>query len=128
MTRLEVITEALRRIGVVAEDEPASASQEAATGRVLDSLFAQLQEPPHSMAFTWTLATVPDAAFLPLSWLLSVAVAAQNGVPAPEPWAAALMRLRAYHFPNDLPLHGDIDDDGTVTDAEAEAAKRAAYY
>jgi hypothetical protein len=39
-----------------------------------------------------------------------------------------IARLRTYGFPDDRDDSKDLDDDGTVTDEEADAAARGQFY
>lgn len=126
-TRLDCVTVALRRLAVLSVDTEPSADEYKFAGDSLDMLFEEVKVAPHSMPFTWTLAEIPDAACRPLGWLLAVDIAPQYEKPA-EPRSRAMARLREYAFPNDLPLLGDLDEDGTVSDAEAEAALLARFF
>ena len=125
-TRAEVITSALRRIGVVAEDEAASTAMETNAGEVLDTLFAEIEV---SKDVTWDLTTVPDEAFIALSNLLAADVAPlYPPAQAPYPRGVAWMRLMGIIRPDDREDYRDTDDDGTVSDAEADAGERARFY
>lgn len=73
-TSLEVTTEALRMIGVVAEDEAASADQYQRAKGHLDGIFAMLDE-TYSLAPEWTVETVPDRLYLPLAQLVAGSLA-----------------------------------------------------
>lgn len=125
-TRLDVIQTALRRIQVLSADEPADADMVAYAGDLLDGLFAEAKE-VQGMPFTWALDSTPAAARLPLGYLLAVEVAPHYGRPA-ERRSTAMARLRAYAFPDDREDPRDTDEDGTVSDAEAEAYKKTAYF
>ena len=125
-TTLDVVKMACRRIKILSVDEVPSADQYEFASEVLASLFAEVKE-VHGMPFTWTTDTTPDAAFLPLSYLLAVEIAPHYGMPT-EPRSRAMGRLRAYAFPDDRTDSRDLDDDGTVSTEEAAAAERALYY
>lgn len=125
-TRLDVITMAHRRIEVLATDEEPTADQEAFAGDVLGGLFAEVNE-VQGMAFTWGLEETPDAAFLPLSYLLAVEIAPHYGRPS-ESRAKAMGRLRAYAHPDDRADSRDTDEDGEISDAESQAGLEAAYF
>jgi len=125
-TRSDVISAALRRIGVLAADEAAEADAEAYAGEALDALFAEVKQ-VHAMPFTWTLEETPDAAFLPMAYLLATEIAPHYERPS-EPRSRAMGRLRAYAFPDDRDLRADYDEDGTVSVDEQDAYDRAAYY
>lgn len=126
-TSTDVISEALRRIRVLGVGDTAAGDDATTAKDALDALFAELNAVPHSMGFTWTVETVPDALYRPLAWLLAVDLA-DTYQEAAEPRSRALLRLRAYAFPDDREDRRDLDDDGTVTAAEIEASARAAYY
>lgn len=89
------------------------------------SLFADL--PTQGITPTWTADTVPDALFLAVASLIAAEVGSAYGFPAPSR-AAAMGRIRAYSLPDDRPDPRDLDDDGTVTTAEADAYARSLYY
>ena len=126
-TKLDCVNMALRRLNVLSSDEAPTADQFAFCGDVLDGLFAELNA-TQGFGWTWTTETVPDSHFLALSYLLSVDVAAHFLVQPPDGRAAMVARLRALSFPNDLPTRADLDDDGTVTDTEADVDLAAQYY
>lgn len=125
-TKRDVINTALRRVQVLAGDEPADADMYAYAGDLLDGIFAEVNS-TQGMAFTWTLDDTPTAARLPLAYLLAVDVGPHYGRPV-ENRSVAMARLRAYAFPDDRTDSRDLDEDGTVTTAEIEAGKQAAYY
>jgi hypothetical protein len=126
-TRLDVIHQALRHLGVLASDTDASADDAAYTGGALDTLFAEIQN-TQGITVTWALDATPDTAFLPLSRLLAVEVADHFEVPPKESFARAMGRLRAALIPDDRDDRRDLDDDGTITEAEIAADKRAQFY
>ena len=126
-TRLDVIHQALRHLGILASDTDASADDAAYTGSTLDTLFAEIQN-TQGITITWALDATPDNAFLPLSRLLAVEVADHFEVPAKESFARAMGRLRAALISDDRDNRADFDDDGTVDAAEKEADLRAQYF
>lgn len=120
-TRQEVITRALRRLGVVAEDENPGPDANAQAGAVLDSIFAEVGQ---SVTVTWTLATVPDYALVPLANLLAAELAGEY--PTSEarmlaPRSVAWMRLMGLVRADNRTDPRDIDESGTVDDDEARA-------
>lgn len=125
-TRLKVIEMAHRRLGLLSVDETVTADQDAFAGMTLDALFEELKT-VREMAFTWSLGEVPDAAFLPLSYLLATEIAPHYDV-ASESRARALARLNAYAFPDDRDYRRDTDDDGTVSADEETAGLKVAYF
>lgn len=94
----QVIDRALKRIGVVAQDESATAEQYADAKETLDGLFAEInREAPAP----WSVdAGVPDYAFNALWRLLAVEIAADYDKPQPEGRGVALARamgtVRSY--------------------------------
>lgn len=127
MTRLDVIHRALRRLGIISKDESADASDAEDVGEVLDALFDELQN-VHEMVFTWDLTTVPLAAFIPLANLLAVEIAVDYDIAPRETKLEAMARMRAYAFPSDFVDNRDLDEDGVISDEEAQSAREAAYY
>ena len=125
-TRSDIIEMAHRRIQVLSADEAVTADMEAFAGGVLDALFAELVS-TDGMAFTWTLDTTPDAAFLPLSYLLAVEIGPHYNMPV-EPRGRAYMRLSKFAFPNDVVDRRDTNEDGVISEAEEQAGKEALYY
>lgn len=125
-TRLEVIERAFRIIGVKAEDEGLTADQLANGGDVLDSLFAELG---NEATISWTLDTTPSMSFQPLARYLAVELAPEYppAVP-PTTRGMAWRRLMATIRRDEREDFRDLDDDGTIDDAEADAGARAAYY
>lgn len=90
--RIDIIQMALRRINVVAEDEPATSDQEAYAGSVLDSIYAEIANESYPL---WFLTDVPDASVRPLANLLAVEIAQDYGKPAPSTRGQAWRRLMA---------------------------------
>jgi hypothetical protein len=124
-TANDVITLALRRIGVVAEGEPPNADQIAAGREVLDSIVAEFaSEAP----IGWTVAAVPVVSYVPLANLLSVELAAHYARPVADTRARAWRRFAATVRQDNRPDPRDFDDDGIISDEEADAGARAAYY
>lgn len=125
-TSHDVITLAHRQIGVVADDEPMTADQEAYATPLLEALFEEFQM-VQGVTFTWGLTAVPRAALIPLATLVAAEIAGHYSRPAPL-ISRATGRLRAAYLPDDRPDVRDLDDDGTVSANEADIAKRARYY
>jgi hypothetical protein len=65
-TSLDVTTEALRTINVLAVDESASAADHARAKSHLEAIYAELDE-TDGAAMDWTIETVPDRLFLHLA-------------------------------------------------------------
>ena len=127
-TKTELVAEAHRRISVLSVDEDPSTDMATYGASAADSLFAELLAAPHLMGFTWDLEAIPEAVFRPLAWLLAVDLAAHYQVPPVERHNRAMARVRAYAFPDDSVDRRDDDEDGIITEAEANAGLRAAFY
>ena len=79
-TSLEVTTEALRMIGVVADDEDATAGQYARARTHMESIFGHLNN-TLGLAFEWTIETVPDDVYLQFAQAVAGSVAPSEGLP-----------------------------------------------
>ena len=124
-TRADILRLAHRRIAVVASDEALTADQESYAGDAFDLLVPELLA---SQGITVS-ATAPDDAYVwPLACLLAVEIAPHYLVAPPEPRSRAIMRLRAALLSDDRTDRRDADDDGIISDAEADAGRRAAFY
>jgi hypothetical protein len=97
-TRLDVITRALRRIGVAAVDEDPTADQIQSVGSVYDALLEEI-----SSVFGKSIPadSVPPEAFIPLANLLAVEVAHDTGASPHQSRGTALIRLLAVLRPDD---------------------------
>lgn len=126
-TSLDIVTEALQWAGPLDATETPTAGQHARGKVILQGLVDELTS-VQGATIAWTIETVPDGLFLPMSRLLAHDLAPRYGGERLEARANAIGRVRAVLFPNDLPLRGDYDEDGTVTDAEQAASDRAAFY
>lgn len=124
-TKRDLIELAYRRCGVVAEDEPMTADQHATGEVILDSAFAALQA---EAAVSWTLATIPDIAVLPLAMVLAYDLALHNSVAPREARGRAVIRYLSVVRPDDRADFRDLDDDDVISDEEEDAGGRAAFY
>ena len=124
-TTNDIVTHALRKIGVLAIDEVASGTD---FGHARDTYHAEFARVKADQGFAWTFTydTVPDDLLVPMSEFLASTLT-DYGRPVPN-HARAIAQLRAYSFPDDRPDPADYDEDGTVTAAEQDASDRAAYY
>lgn len=87
----QVIEKALKRIGVLAQDENATAEQYADANDILEGLSAEIER---EAPMPWSvLGGVPDEAFNPLWMLLAVDLAGFYGLPAPETRGRAMARV-----------------------------------
>jgi len=126
-TKSEVVGAALRRLGILSVDETVSADQIGYCGDVLDALLSELQS-LWGVTFSWTVATVPAAGFLPLSYLLAAEVAPHYMVNPPETPGRSMARFRAYALPDDRDDRRDTNDDGIVSADEETAGLATAFY
>lgn len=97
-TRLDVLTRALRRLGVAAHDETLTADQIENSGAVYDALLTEIE------ATTGKIISgnaVEDEIFIPLAQLVAVEVAPEFGIAAPQTKGAAFLRLMAVLRPDD---------------------------
>lgn len=96
-TRDETALRALRLIGVVANDEPATADQSQTALDVLESIWAEVRAEAQA---TWDIATgIPQEAFVPLAHFLAAELAGEYVVAAPMTRARARLRLLAVIRP-----------------------------
>lgn len=93
-TLTEVVSEAHRRLNVLSVDEAASADQITYGGAAATSLLEELNGPPYSMGFTWTVETVPEALFRPFAWAVSADLAFHYEVAPRETREKAIFRIR----------------------------------
>lgn len=122
-TKADIIRRAHRRLSIVSAEESVSADQEAYAADLLDDIHGE-----YSGTMTFSITT-PSASYLrPLSDLLAVDLAPHYMAPPPMSRAQAVMALRGALIVDDRDDSRDVDDDGTVTDEEAAAAKRAEFY
>jgi hypothetical protein len=98
-TRLEIIEQALKLIGVMAEDEAPTAYQIKAAGDTLDGIFAELQVDP--LAPFSPVSGVPDAAFTALARFLAAEISPAFAATAPMSRPSAYIRIAALIRPDD---------------------------
>lgn len=122
-TKSEVVELAHRLIGVAAHDEALTADQSDFGTDLYDGLAAELLA-LHSVTVP---ATIPSGVMVHMANAVAADLAGHYGVPGPSR-ASAIMKVRAYYLPDDRDNSKDLDDDGTVTDAEAETAAYGQYY
>lgn len=72
-TKLEVITEALRQVGVIGQHEAADADTYARASAVYDSEFAKLDD-VHEIGVSFTSNAVSDWAFVPMRDVIAGAI------------------------------------------------------
>jgi hypothetical protein len=89
-TNIDVVTRALRRLGIVAKDDAPGADDEAMGTEVLAGLYAEIAAIGVLM---WPDDDVPSNVFLPISTLLACELAQDYSVPPPVARATALRRV-----------------------------------
>lgn len=124
-TRADVIERAFRILGIAADDEALTADQINNGGDVLDSLFAELN---NEFTISWALSATPTVSFQPLAMLLAVELAFEYNRPKPTTRGLAWRRFMATVRSDNREDFRDLDDSGTISDEEADAGLRAAYY
>lgn len=124
-TKHDLIELAYRRCGVVAEDEPMTADQNATAETILESAFAALQA---EAAVAWDLDSIPTIAMLPLAMVLAYDLAIHNSVAPREARGRAVIRYLGVVRPDDREDARDLDEDDVISDEEADAGARAAFY
>lgn len=125
-TSQDICTHALRMIGVCGVGDDPTADDKAIALDAMQGGLDELQD-QHGITVTWTVETVPDALFLPFATFVAAEVAPVFKFKGPNR-ATAIGRMRASLLPDDREDSRDLDDSGTVSAAEVEAGKRAAYF
>ncbi|MGB1215741.1 MAG: hypothetical protein ACPG4X_20390 [Pikeienuella sp.] len=123
-TQTETVAAAFGHLGINTVGESVDSEDSAYAVGVLDGVIAELLA-VQGLTVTFDIA---DELYLPLSHLLAVEVSPRYGVAPPMSRATAVARVRAAMIDNDLEDRRDTDDDGTISDAEADAGARALYY
>jgi hypothetical protein len=126
-TKADTVGLALRHLGILSVDEAVTADQIDYCGTILDAILAEKQS-VWGVTFTWTSETVPAAAYISLAHWLAAEIAPHYEVVSPKPLKVAEARFRAYALPDDREDDRDLDDDGTVTDAEIATGEEAEYF
>lgn len=126
-TAADICTLALQKLNVTAVGEAPAGEDMSLALSSLNAFFARFNL-TDGAAIAWELSATPDEAFLPLSDVLAAILAPVYMRPAPMPMSRAVGYLREYAFPNDITDSRDTDEDGSISDAEAAAGRRAAYY
>lgn len=121
----DIVTLALRQIGVAAVDEAPTADEYQYAGDILDGEFARMKV-SEGFTWTWTIDEVPDALYEPLSRYLASKLTTY-GVPLPSS-AQAMAKIREYSLPNDVEDRSDDDEDGVLSESEELVALRATFY
>lgn len=125
-TKHNIVTRALRMIEVVGVGEVPDADDYAHAVEMLETEYARANR-EQSLALSIDLDATPDELFEPLAMLVASKVAMVYRKQGPR-YSSAIAAMRAYALPDDRTDSRDLDDDGTVSTAEAAAGERAAYY
>lgn len=114
-----------RHLGVLATDENATADMVGFAGDVLTACIDYLED-VHSL--TIGTGDIPADSSLGMSYLLAAEIAPHYTAQAPVAKSRAIGMIRAAQLPDDREDIRDLDEDGTVSEDEADAAKRAEFY
>lgn len=125
-TRIDVGTQALRRLGVCGVADDPGADDQAQAVIAMDAALAELVG-QHGITVAWDANAVPDDIFLAFSDFVASELALIYRLQGPSR-SRSIARLRADLLPDDRGDPRDVDDDGTVSTEEAAAGERAAYY
>ena len=98
MSALDVITSALRRLGIVAVDEPVQAHDEVYARGVLEAVFDEAKA-AQGLKLTFGLDDIPHQFVEPLALLLAHELAPTYSKPPLVMRSTALVRLRALSWP-----------------------------
>jgi hypothetical protein len=126
-TTLDVVTAAMRRIGVVAVDEAADPSTYAVATETFEALYAEL--PDEGFTTLTDANAVPDKAFNAIVQMSAKDIAPLFGVAAPQnDWREGLRRLRRMYMPDDRTDVSDLNSDGTISAEEAQDDLEAQFF
>lgn len=98
MRALDVITSALRRLGIVAVDEPVQAHDEVYARGILEAIFEEAKT-TQGLKLTFSLDDIPHKFVEPLALLLAHELAPAYSRPPLVLRSTALVRLRALSWP-----------------------------
>lgn len=124
-TRLDCITQSLRQAGISDIGDAASAEDAAIAGELLDGAYAEMS---NAMTISWALSAIPDNVFIPLCDLLEADIRAAYERPQRMGRGRALVRVRKEILTDDRKVIEDLDDSGTITDAEEGVRDRMLFY
>lgn len=128
MAAREIVELTLRRLRVLSAGETASGDDYRDAEIMLAAMFSELVD-KEGWPITFALDAVPEWAQLPLAQMLAFEIAPEYGIAVPRTqWWEGRTRIRRHLFPSDLPLRGDIDEDGTVSESEADLADRSVFF
>ena len=126
-TTREVVTATLRRIGVVAVDDPADAATYAVATEAFEAFYAEL--PDEGFTTLTDANAVPDKAFNAIVQMAAKDIAPHFGVDAPmQDWREGLRRLRRIYMPDDRANAADLNSDGTVSAEETQDDLEAQFF
>lgn len=123
MNSAAIIDRALEELGVIGTGQQANNGDTARASSVLSSVKDTL-----SIEHGITVAdTATDGLGAAVAKLLAAEMAPSYGI-SYMPSSRAVMKVRSYVYSDDRENPADVDEDGTVTEAEADAYARAKYY
>lgn len=123
----EVAARALEHIGVLSLGENATDEEAAYAVDTLEGLVSEIRE-THGIDVTGGAALVQDVYYLTMAKLLGIEISPRFTVPQVDARHTLIARIRAIGYPDDRRDRRDIDENGTITSDESEAAARAAFY
>lgn len=124
-TKNDIVSLALRTIGVLSSDEEASADDFAYAGDILDAEFARVKV-TEGFTWAWDIETVPDALYEPLArYLASFLFSFERPLPNRRDAMAA---IREHEYLDDRVDRADDDEDGTLSAEEQKVAEKSAFY
>jgi len=106
MTRLDIVTLALRRCGITAADEEPTADQFSIGSQLLDAIYGELQG---EALLPWTVDDVPAASSVALSLVLAADLAPMFQVQPPIPRGIAWLRLLGTVRADNRPATEPVD-------------------
>jgi len=122
ITKADLIALAHRKLSILSVDESVTTDQTAYAEDVLQGIWDEF-----SGVMDFSIENPGRRYYHALADMLAAELAPHYSVPGPRR-SRALGRLRAILLPDDRPDKRDINEDGTVTEAERDALRRAEFY
>jgi hypothetical protein len=127
MNKREIVTRALRELGVVGYQRSPNGQMYEVGEEKLAQLYADINGPWGGMTLTFGLEDDCPAAYQDsMIDLLAARLSRQFERTPPMPEITALMRMRAVNKPYVRDM--DFDDDGIVDEAEEDAIDMSRYF
>ena len=133
--RIDLVSQAFRRLGILAVDEPLTADMAAHGVETYDLLVAELTAdglvlglPVAGVKVPWAADAVPDGFAMPLAALLSTELAVHYDTPPRDTRARCIARLRSILLPDDREAVELLDDYGIILDEADQPIALDAYY